>query len=116
MYAQKVKHQNIKNDVKDDLPPGWIKLKKGVKYTVPEKEITQEEFEFNAHKGMNEIVDRFIEYKKNELRLENLSEEEIEKIIEEFLTFHDDYDEYPSEEHCESDYDSNDEYSEDDLI
>lgn len=116
MYAQKVKHQNIKNIVKDDLPPGWIKPKKGVKYTFPEKEITQEEFQYNAHKAMNEIVYRFIEYKKDELRLEKFSEEEIEKIIEELLTFHDDYDEYPCDEYCDSDYDSNDEYSDDDLF
>tara|TARA_Y100000385_G_scaffold274557_1_gene317883 strand:+ start:198 stop:548 length:351 start_codon:yes stop_codon:yes gene_type:complete len=116
MYAQKVKYQNINKCVKDNLPYGWIKIKNDVKYIVPEKEITQEEFEYKANKAMNEIVDRFIEYKKNELRLENLSEESIEKIIEELLTFHDDYDEYPCDEYCESDYDSNDEYSDDDLF
>ena len=116
MYAQKVKHQNNNKNTENNLPPGWIKINKNVKYIVPEKEITQEEFEYNANKGMNEIVSRFIEYKKCELRFENLPEDIIEDIIEEYLTYHDDYDEYPSEEYYESENDSNEEFSDDEFI
>ena len=52
MYAQKVKHQNNNKNTENNLPSGWIKINKNVKYIVPEKEITPEEFEYNANKGM----------------------------------------------------------------
>lgn len=69
------------------------------------------EFQKRAHSKMNEIVERFVNYKKQELSYENYSSEEIEAIIDELLSFdNDDYDDYSSDE------DDISEYSDDDLF
>jgi len=61
--------------------------------------IESAEFQKRANIRMNEIVKRFLDYKRQEFRLENYDEEEIDHIIEEMLKFENDgYDDYSSEE------------------
>jgi len=118
MYAQKVKVQIDNKSSTSNLPMGWIKLEKKIKQTITEEdEITQEEFEKNVNEKMDEIVNRFIEYKKTELRYENFTENEIEDIVREYLTYHDNYDEYPDENSYDSENDDSVyEYSDDDEL
>ena len=63
------------------------------------------EFKKRANSQMNEIVERFINYKKEELKLENYEDEEIDSIIDDMLNFEkDEYDDYSSEEDDDSVY------------
>uniref|UniRef100_A0A6C0L1I8 Uncharacterized protein n=1 Tax=viral metagenome TaxID=1070528 RepID=A0A6C0L1I8_9ZZZZ len=65
--------------------------------------IESAEFQKRANIQMNKIVKRFLDYKRQELRLENYDEEEIDHIIEKMLTFENDgYDDYLSDEDNDS--------------
>ena len=65
--------------------------------------IESAEFQKRANIQMNKIVKRFLDYKRQELRLENYDEEEIDHIIEEILKFENDgYDDYSSDEDNDS--------------
>ena len=118
MYAQKVKKQIINKEDTNNLPRGWIKLSKGTIYKVNstnynnEQQNDYEEFNIRANNVMDSIVKRFLEYKKEELILENYSDEEIHNILENYTNFDNDgYDYYP----CDEDFDSDNENSDSDL-
>ena len=119
MYAQKVKKQIINKGDTNILPRGWIKLSKGTIYNKVnttnydnKKHIHYDEFNTRANKVMDSIVNRFLEYKKEELILENYSHEEIHNILENYTNFDNDgYDYYP----CDEDFDSDNENSDSDL-
>ena len=65
--------------------------------------IESAEFQRRANIQMNKVVKRFLDYKREELRLENYDEEEIDHIIDEMLTFETDgYDDYSSDEDNDS--------------
>ena len=49
------------------------------------KAVETAEFQKRANIQMNKIVNRFLKYKREELELENYTDEEIEKIIETLL-------------------------------
>tara|TARA_Y100000768_G_scaffold387804_2_gene380359 strand:- start:2383 stop:2760 length:378 start_codon:yes stop_codon:yes gene_type:complete len=119
MYAQKVKKQIINKGDTNILPRGWIKLSKGTIYNKVnttnydnKKHIHYDEFNTRANKVMDSIVNRFLEYKKEELILENYCDEEINIILENYTNFDNDgYDYYP----CDEDFDSDNENSDSDL-
>ena len=78
---------NFKKGNKEDTYETYLKM------------IEQEEFKKRANRHMNEIVNRFIKYKVEELKLENYTDEEIENIIDEMLNSeYDEYDDYSSDE------------------
>ena len=69
------------------------------------KMIEDAEFQKRANIQMNEIVNRFIAYKREELKLENLEDEEIEEIIENLINNeNDEYYDYSSDEDDNSIY------------
>ena len=118
MYAQKVKKQIINKGDTNNLPRGWIKLSKGSIYKVNSTNYNNEqhndydEFNIRANNVMDSSVKRFLEYKKEELNLENYSDEEIHNILENYTNFDNDgYDYYP----CDEDFDSDNENSDSDF-
>ena len=75
------------------------------------KMIEQVEFQKRANIQMNEIVNRFIAYKREELKLEDYETEEIEKMIENILrNEHDEYYDYSSDEDDDSVYSDEDSF------
>ena len=75
------------------------------------KKIEVEEFQRRANVQMNEIVNRFIAYKKEELKLENHEDEEIEKIIEDMISNeNDEFYDYSSDEDDDSIYSDEDSF------
>jgi len=75
------------------------------------KMIEQVEFQKRANIQMNEIVNRFIAYKREELKLEDYEAEEIEKMIENILrNEHDEYYDYSSDEDDDSVYSDEDSF------
>ena len=75
------------------------------------KKIEVEEFQKRANAQMNEIVNRFIAYKKEELKLENYEDEAIEKIIEDMISNeNDEYYDYSSDEDDDSTYSDEDSF------
>ena len=73
------------------------------------KRIETEDFQRRANIQMNKIVNRFLKYKHDELKLEGYDDEEIESIIENLLNFeNDEYDEYSSNEDDDSVYSDED--------
>lgn len=75
------------------------------------KIIEQVEFQKRANIQMNEIVNRFIAYKREELKLEDYETEEIEKMIENILrNEHDEYYDYSSDEDDDSVYSDEDSF------
>jgi hypothetical protein len=56
------------------------------------KRIENEEFQKRANIQMNKIVIRFLNYKREELKLENYTDEEIENIIENIIYTENEYD------------------------
>lgn len=59
----------------------------------------QEEFQRRANIQMNKVVNRFLNYKRQELELDGYNAEEIESIIECLLSpENEEYDEYSSNE------------------
>lgn len=75
------------------------------------KMIETTEFQKRANTQMNEIVRRFINYRRQELKLEDYDDEEIESIISAILTVEpDEYDEYSSGEDDDSVYSDEDSF------
>lgn len=75
------------------------------------KMIERTEFQKRANTQMNEVVNRFIAYKREELKLENYENEEIEKIIENIISNeNDDYYDYSSDEDDDSIYSDEDSF------
>ena len=75
------------------------------------KSIERTEFQKRANAQMNEVVNRFIAYKREELKLENYENEEIEKIIENMISNeNDDYYDYSSDEDDDSIYSDEDSF------
>ena len=75
------------------------------------KSIERTEFQKRANTQMNEVVNRFIAYKREELKLENYENEEIEKIIENIISNeNDDYYDYSSDEDDDSIYSDEDSF------
>ena len=73
------------------------------------KMIEKEEFHKRASFHMKKIVDRFLNYKRDELKLEGYNDEEIESIIEHLLNPEDDeYLDYSSNEDDDSVYSDED--------
>ena len=73
------------------------------------KMIEAREFQRRANNGMNQIVNRFLKYKREELYLEGYNDEEIEMIIEELLNAeNNDVCEYSSDEDDDSVYSDED--------
>ena len=115
MYAQKVKKQIINNN--NNLPRGWIKLSNAsisrfnfntTNYQHIE-DIEFEQFNTRANIGMDNIVKRFLQYKKEELILQDYSDEEINIILENYTNFENDgYDYYPCDEDFDSDHENSD--------
>lgn len=69
------------------------------------KSIERTEFQKRANTQMNEVVNRFIAYKREELKLENYESEEIEEIIENMINNeNDEYYDYSSDEDDDSVY------------
>ena len=69
------------------------------------KMVEDAEFQKRANVQMNAIVRRFIAYKREELKLENYEDEEIEKIIENIINNEtDDYYDCSSDEDDDSVY------------
>lgn len=75
------------------------------------KMIEHADFQKRANAKMNEIVNRFIAYKREELQLENYEDEEIEKIIEDMISNeNDEYYDYSSDEDDDSVYSDEDSF------
>ena len=75
------------------------------------KMIERADFQKRANAKMNEIVNRFIAYKRQELQLENYEDEEIEKIIEDMINNeNDEYYDYSSDEDDDSVYSDEDSF------
>jgi hypothetical protein len=73
------------------------------------KAVETAEFQKRANIQMNKIVNRFLKYKREELELENYTDEEIEKIIENMLyPEKDEYLDYSSAEDDDSIYSDED--------
>lgn len=73
------------------------------------KMVEQEEFQRRANIQMNKIVNRFLNYKRQELELDGYNAEEIESIIECLLSpDNEEYDEYSSNEDDDSVYSDED--------
>ena len=73
------------------------------------KMMEQEEFQRRANIQMNKIVNRFLNYKRQELELDGYNAEEIESIIECLLSpDNEEYDEYSSNEDDDSVYSDED--------
>lgn len=90
---------NFKKDNKEDTYETYLKM------------IEKEEFKKSANRQMNEIVNRFIKYKVEELKLENYTDEEIENIIDEMLNLeYDEYDYYYSSDEDDVSLYSDEEY------
>lgn len=71
--------------------------------------IENKEFQMRANIKMNEIVSRFLNYKRSELELEGYDDEEIENIIEHLLNDeNEEYDDYSSNEDDDSVYSDED--------
>lgn len=74
-----------------------------------EKVIETSEFQKRANIQMNKIVNRFLKYKREELKLENYTDAEIESIIEKMLyPEEDEYLNYSSAEDNDSVYSDED--------
>tara|TARA_Y100000389_G_scaffold194483_1_gene224550 strand:+ start:544 stop:792 length:249 start_codon:yes stop_codon:yes gene_type:complete len=74
-----------------------------------EKVIETIEFQKRANIQMNKIVNRFLKYKREELKLENYTDVEIESIIEKMLyPEEDEYLNYSSAEDDDSVYSDED--------
>lgn len=102
MMSYKAATANTSSMKKDSTRGSKIPRQSCEDYT---KMIETAEFQKRANIQMNEVVDRFINYKKQELRLEDYGEEEIESIIETMLNFeNDEYDDYSSDEDNDSVY------------
>tara|TARA_B110000116_G_C16800715_1_gene570361 strand:+ start:5707 stop:6087 length:381 start_codon:yes stop_codon:yes gene_type:complete len=125
MYAQKVKKQiNNNNNNNNNLPRGWIKLSNGsisrfnfnnTNYEDQEY-IDYKRFNARANIAMDRIVERFLQYKKKELILQNYSDEEINNILENYTNLdHDGYDYYPCDEDFLSDDESDGDLSDGDI-
>lgn len=75
------------------------------------KSIERTEFQKRANTQMNEVVNRFIAYKREELKLENYENEEIEKIIQDMISNeNDNYYDYSSDEDDDSVYSDEDSF------
>ena len=75
------------------------------------KMIERADFQKRANAKMNEIVNRFIAYKREELQLENYEDEEIEKIIEHMISNEkNEYYDYSSDEDDDSVYSDEDSF------
>ena len=73
------------------------------------KMMENKEFQRRANIQMNQIVNRFLNYKRQELELDGYNTEEIESIIECMLsTDNEEYDEYSSNEDDDSVYSDED--------
>ena len=73
------------------------------------KRIETEDFQRRANIQMNKIVNRFLNYKRDELKQEGYDDDEIESIIEHLLNGdYDEYYEYSSNEDDDSVYSDED--------